>query len=87
MQTEQPMIETLTLRVPEAEVISWVKQLSPGAKRSVLRALIPEMDRWDALVDYGSQRMRELAAERGSNWDDLSEAERGHLIDTMLHDS
>ena len=34
-------MQTVTLEVPEAQLIRWVRQLSPAAKRSVLRALSP----------------------------------------------
>ena len=58
-------METVTLTVPESQVIEWVRQLSPKAKLDVLRALVPELDKLDVLVDYGNQRMRQLCAERG----------------------
>jgi hypothetical protein len=44
-----------------------------AAKQSVLRALIPRLDELEVLVDYGSQRVRALCAERGLNWDQLTE--------------
>ena len=50
----------ITLDIPESQVVEWVQQLSPTAKQSVLRALVPHLDELDALVDYGSQRMRAL---------------------------
>ena len=36
-------METVTLTVPESQVIEWVRQLSPQAKQRVLRALLPDM--------------------------------------------
>ncbi len=36
-------METITLQVPESQVIEWVRQLSPQAKQQVLRALLPDM--------------------------------------------
>ena len=80
-------MQTVTLEVPEAQLIRWVRQLSPAAKRSVLRALIPRLDAAEALVDYGEQHMRELCAERGLNWNSLSEDERERLVDTLLHEA
>ena len=50
----------ITLDIPESQVVEWVQQLSPTAKHSVLRALLRHLDQLDALVDYGSQRMRAL---------------------------
>jgi hypothetical protein len=79
------VMSTITLEIPESQVVAWVQQLSPVAKRAVLKALIPEMEQFEALVDYGSQRIRDLCAERGLDWDILSEEERHQLIDTLLH--
>ena len=78
-------METITLTVPESQVIEWVRQLSPKAKRDVLRALVPDLDKLEILVDYGSQRMRHLCAERGVDWDSLSEDKRQQLVDELLH--
>jgi hypothetical protein len=48
---------------------------------------VPELDKLEALVDYGSQRMRDLAAKRGIDWDSLTENERQQLIDELIHES
>ena len=48
---------------------------------------MPKLDELEALVDYGSQRMRNLAAGRGIDWDGLTESEREHLVDELLHES
>ena len=77
----------ITLEIPEAQLVEWVRQLSPAAKQSVLKALIPRLDELDALVDRGSQRMRALCAERGLDWDELTEDERERLIDDLLHEA
>ena len=80
-------MQTVTLEVSESQLIRWVRQLSPAAKRSVLRALIPRLDAAEALTDYGEQNMRELCAARGLNWNSLPEDERGRLVDTLLHEA
>jgi len=78
---------TITLEIPESQVVEWVQQLSPVAKQAVLRALVPRLDELEALVDYGSQRVRALCAERGLDWDALTEDERQQLIDELLHEA
>ena len=75
----------VTLEVPESQVLELVAQLSPEAKQSVLRALIPRLDQLEALVDYGTQRARALCAERGLDWNSLTEDERQQLVDELLH--
>ena len=76
---------TITLQVPESQVIEWVRHLSPSGKQAVLRSLIPDMDQWETLVTYGEQRARTLCAERGVNWDALSDDERQKWVDELLH--
>ena len=78
---------TITLEIPESQVIEWVRQLSPKAKRLALKALIPRLDELETLVDYGSQRMRSLCAERGLEWDSLTEDGRQRLVDELLHET
>ena len=77
----------VTFEISESQVVEWVQQISPAAKQEVLRALIPRLDAFEALVDYGSQRMRALYAERGQDWDSLTEDERERLIDELLHEN
>jgi hypothetical protein len=80
-------METITLEVPEAQVIQWVQKLSPQSKQKLLRLLIPQLDDIESLVDYGQQRMREVCARRGMDWDALSEDERDQLVDQLLHEA
>ena len=76
----------ITLEIPESQLVEWVMRLPPGARQSVLRALIPRLDELEILTDYGNQRMRALCTERGLDWDSLSEDERQQLIDDLLHE-
>lgn len=76
----------VTLTIPEAQIVEWVQKLTPAAKRAVLRALIPTLDDYEALVTYGNERVRAVAAQRGLNWDLLDEHHREELIDQILHE-
>jgi hypothetical protein len=76
----------LTVQISEEQLIQWVKQLSPDAKRALVRELVPALNDLDDMVDYGEQKMREICMQRGLNWDELTEAERERLIDEMLHE-
>jgi len=75
------------LPVREPQVIELVRQLSPEGKRIVLQVLIPDLDQFEALVDYGDKRIRALCAQRGIDWGTLSEEERQTLIDDLLHEA
>ncbi len=79
-------METITLEVPESQVVEWVRNLPPTTKRTVLLALVPGLDELNALVDYGSERMREICTGRGVDWDRLAEEERLRLVDDLLHE-
>ncbi len=80
-------METITLEIPEAQLVEWVQRLSPSVKQSVLRALIPEMDALEQLLQYGDERIRDVAAQRGVNWDNLNEQQREKLINDILHEA
>jgi hypothetical protein len=77
---------TVSVELPEYQIISIVEQLSSAAKQEILKRLILDYDQWNAMVDVGEQRMRELAAERGLDWESLDEDARHTLIDTILHE-
>ncbi len=76
----------VTVEVSESQVVEWVQQMSPEAKQEVLKALIPRLDAFEALVDYGSGRIRTLSAERGLDWGNMTEHDRERLIDELLHE-
>lgn len=79
------MVE-VTLRLDESQVIELTQQLSPKGRRAVLRRLIPDLDQFEDLVDYGAERVRTVAEGRGIDWDNLSEEDRQQLIDDLLHE-
>ncbi|MCJ7584709.1 MAG: hypothetical protein MUO30_08065 [Anaerolineales bacterium] len=80
-------MDTITLKIPETQLVEWLRSLSPTAKQSVLRALIPEMDELEQMVKYGDRRIRAICTQRGIEWDNLSEQERQKLINEILHEA
>ena len=76
----------VTLTVPESQMVEWVRQLAPTVKRAILRALIPMLDDYEALVTYGNERVRAIAAGRGLDWNSLDDSQRERLIDDWLHE-
>ena len=77
-----------TLSLSDEQVVQLVKQLPPRAKQRVLLDLNAERDDWwQAAAREGEQDMRRLAAERGLDWNTLSEAEREAFVDKLLHES
>ncbi len=80
-------MSTVLLPIEESRIIELAPQLSPESKRAVLLALVPHLDEFETLVDYGNERIRTLSAKRGLDWDALSETERKNLIDKLLHNN
>jgi hypothetical protein len=79
---------TLTLDLTDDQLIALLKQLPPERQRAVLGALKAESDRWwEARHRAGEQQMRRLAAERGQDWDTLTEMEREALVDDLIHEA
>ncbi|PJH75904.1 MAG: hypothetical protein CO064_04140 [Anaerolineae bacterium CG_4_9_14_0_8_um_filter_58_9] len=80
-------MDTITLEIPETQLVELLRRLSPAAKQSALKALIPELDELEQLMNYGDKRIRAICARRGIDWDSLTEQERQKLIDDILHEA
>ena len=78
---------TINLPIEDSQLVEWVRQLPPESKQRILQALIPHFDIFEGLVDRGEDRIRKIAANRGVDWDLLSEEKRLSLIDEILHES
>lgn len=78
---------TVTVELSEDQVVRLFEQLSAESRLAVLKRLILDFDRWEAMFDYGAARMKKLCQERGIDWDLLGEAERLNLVDTILHEA
>ena len=75
------------LELTEEQVVELVKQLPPEGKRAVLDALSSGREAWwDATLTQGEQPLRRLCAERGLDWDSLSEDEREAFVDDLIHE-
>ncbi len=48
------METTILLPIEETQVINLARQLTQNGKQALLRALIPEMDEYERLVDAGT---------------------------------
>jgi hypothetical protein len=80
------MDTAIFLPLDESQVITLAHQLTPAGKRALLRTLLLDLDELDRLVEYGNQRIRQLATQRGLDWETLSEDECMRLVDDLKHD-
>jgi len=70
------------------QVVELVRQLPPEGKQVVLNVLCSERDMWwENTLTQGEQQMRRLCAERGLDWDKMSEEEREGFVDELLHEN
>jgi hypothetical protein len=70
------------------QVVELIKQLPAEQKRAVLLVLAEEAQtRRDERMAYAESQLRRLSAERGLNWDELTEDEREAFIDDLLHEA
>ncbi len=75
------------LELTDQQVVDLVNQLPPKRKRSALVALASEVaSRRDERMQLTELQLKRLCAERGKNWDDLSEDEREVFIDDLVHE-
>ena len=76
-----------SLEVSVEQVIELVKQQPPDSKQAVLNALSVERETWWLeMLTEGEQQMRCLCADRGLDWDSMSEDEREVFVDDLLHE-
>jgi len=76
-----------SLELSDEQVIELAKRLPREKQDALLRELLLlRWSNWESLSQYGQARARELAAQRGLNWDTMSDAEREALIDDLVHE-
>ncbi|HXR08588.1 MAG TPA: hypothetical protein VN765_14730 [Candidatus Acidoferrum sp.] len=75
------------LELSDEQVISLVRQLPAERKRTALLALAQDAQvRREERLRFGEAQLRRASAERGLNWDRLSEDEREALVNDLLHE-
>jgi hypothetical protein len=71
----------------DEQVISLLRQLPAERKRTALLALAQEGQvRREDRLRYGEEQLRRACAERGRNWDLLSETDRETFVNDLLHE-
>ena len=75
------------LELSDEQVISLVRQLPAARKRTALLALAQDSQgRREERLRFGEAQLRQACAERGLNWDRLSEDEREAFVNDLLHE-
>jgi len=75
------------LELSDEQVISLVRQLPAARKRAALLALAQDAQgRREERLRFGEAQLRRASAQRGLNWDSLSEDEREAFVNDLLHE-
>jgi hypothetical protein len=69
------------------QIVEAFQQLSPEQKRRALFALAEQAQaNRPARLAFAEQQIRQLARQRGVDWDALGEAEREACVDDLIHE-
>ena len=75
------------LELSNAQVVELVKQLPPERQRAALLALAAgATQRREERMQYAEAQLRRVSAERGLEWNKMSEDQRQDFIDDLLHE-
>jgi hypothetical protein len=76
------------LELSEAQVVDLVKQLPPDQQRQALLALAEgAARRREERMQFAEAQLRRIAAERGLDWDKMSEDDREKFVDDLVHEN
>lgn len=72
------------LELSEEQVLELLLQLSPEGKRKALEILKQNAE-WEQVAQKVRERWEEICAERGIDWERLSDEGKEALVDEWLH--
>lgn len=76
-----------TMTLTNNQVVDLVKQLPPEDKRSALFALAEgAAGQRRSRMHFAESQLRQLATQRGLDWDKMTDEEREYFIDDLLHE-
>lgn len=75
------------LTISDEQILDLILQL-PEQQRTwlFLRLAVMQWPAWIELSKYGSQQASRVAAEKGMDWQQMSDEEREEFIDQILHE-
>ena len=76
-----------TLELTDEQVVELVKQLPPERQRAALLALATGASQQrEQRMKYAEGQLRRAGAERGLDWDQMSEDQREAFVDDLMHE-
>ena len=77
----------LTIELTTEQVIDLIQQLPPEEKLTILKTIAKEARAGrPERMKYAESKVRRLCAERGLDWDTMTEDERLYFIDDIVHE-
>ncbi len=75
------------VQLTDEQVVDLVKQLPPARQAEVVKLLLSEQRRrWEEFSRGMQEGARKAAAERGRDWDVMTEEEREDFVDELVHE-
>jgi hypothetical protein len=75
------------LELTDDQVVNLVRQLPPERRRAALLALATgAAERRPQRMKYAEAQLRAVSAQRGVNWDKMSEEEREAFVNDLIHE-
>jgi len=75
------------LILTDEQAIQLVEQLPQQQQAKLMRILLQKSwSQWLELSESGQTNIRQIAADKNKNWDEMNEDEREVLIDEILHE-
>lgn len=77
----------LTIALTTEQIIDLIQQMPPEEKLTVLKALAKETTaEREERMKYAESKVKKLCAERGLDWDTMTDDERLYFIDDIVHE-
>lgn len=75
------------LTLTNEQAVELVKQLPVEQQEEIFRfLLLQQWRKWQLLSQYGSDKVRLAAQERGYDWEQMTEDEQEAFIDEIVHE-
>ena len=77
----------LTVELTTDQVVGFVQQMPAEERRALLLAIAEQAAaNREARIDHAEAQLRQLCADRGLDWDAMTEAERENFVDDLIHE-
>ena len=78
----------LTIELTTEQMIDLIQQMPPEEKLTILKALAKQARKGRAeRMKYAESKVRQLCAQRGLDWDAMTEDERLDIINDIVHEN